>query len=138
MLNELEQLTSAVAAYTLSPPTKEGVGFQVNSNIGCMEENTASADRIHTTILSLTQSVTTPIKNTQANQQLQVGDHIYIKNKILHSDRPRVADRAGIITAIAQQPKQQVFFTTYTGVETWRSPLNICHLSKEEKTRLRK
>ena len=69
-----------------------------------------------------------------SKQQLQVGDHNYIKNKISHSDRPRVVDRAGIITAIAQQLKQQVFFTTYTGVETWLSPLNICHLSKEEKT----
>ena len=49
-----------------------------------------------------------------------------------------MADRAGIITAIAQQPKQQVFFSTYTGVETWCSPLNIRHLSKEEKTRLQK
>ena len=48
-----------------------------------------------------------------------------------------MADRAGIITAIAQQPKQQVFFTTYTGVETWHSPLNLRRLSKEEKTRLR-
>ena len=48
-----------------------------------------------------------------------------------------MADRAGIITAIAQQPKQQVFITTYTGVETWRSRLNLCHLSKEEKTHLR-
>ena len=28
-----------------------------------------------------TQSTTTPVKNTQT-QQLQVGDHIYIKNKI--------------------------------------------------------
>ena len=85
----------------------------------------------------LTQSNTTPVKNTQVKQQLQVGDRIYIKNKISHSDRPSVADRAGIITAIAQQRKQQVFFTTYTGVETWRSPLNLHHLSIEEKTHLR-
>ena len=138
LLNELEQLTSAVAAYTLSPTTKKCVDFQVDSNIGRTEEDTASVDRTHITIPSLTQSITTPLKNTQAKQQLQVGDHIYIKNKMSYSDQPRAADRAGIITAIAQQPKQQVFFTTYTGVETWRSPLNICHLSKEEKTQLRK
>ena len=137
LLNELVQLTSAVAAYTLSPPTNKCVDSQVDSNTGCMEENTASMDQIHAIKPPLTQSNTTPVKNTQAKQQLQVGDHIYIKNKISHSDRPSVADRAGIITAIAQQLKQQVFFTTYTGVETWRSPLNIRHLSKEEKTRLR-
>ena len=66
-----------------------------------------------------------------------MGDHIYIKNKISHSDRPSTADRPGIITDIAQQPQQQVFFTTYSGVETWRSPLNLRHLSTEEKIRLR-
>ena len=86
LLNKLEQLTSTVAAYTLSPPTKKCVGFQVDSNIGRTEESTASADQIHTTIPSLTQSITTPVKNTQAKQQLQVGDHIYIINKISHSD----------------------------------------------------
>ena len=137
LLNELVQLTSAVAAYTLSPPTNKCVGFQVDSNTGRTEENTASADQIHAIKPSLTQSNTTPVKNTQAKQQLQVGDNINIKNKISHSDRPSAVDRAGIITAIAQQPKQQVFFTTYTGVETWRSPLNLRQLSKEEKTRLR-
>ena len=86
LLNELVQLTCAVAAYTLSPPTKKCAGLQVDSKIGRTEENTASADQIHATILPLTQSVTTPVKNTQAKQQLQVGDHIYIKNKISHSN----------------------------------------------------
>ena len=138
LLNEWVQLTSAVAAYTLSPPTNKCVDSQVDYNTGRTEENTASTDQIHAIKPPLTQSNTTPVKNTQAKQQLQVGDHIYIKNKISHSDRPSVADRAGIITAKAQQPKQQVFFTTYTGVETWCSPLNIPCLSKEEKTRLRK
>ena len=138
MLNELVQLTSAVAAYTLSPPTNKCVDSQVDSNIGCTEEDTASTDHKITPRLPLTQSNTTPVKNTQAKQQLQVADHIYIKNKISHSDQPSVADRAGIITDIAQQPKQQVFFTTYSGVETWRSLLNLRRLSTEEKIRLRK
>ena len=82
-----------------------------------------------------TQSTTTPVKNTQT-QQLQVGDHIYIKNKISHSDRPNGNDRAGVVTGIAHYPKQQVFLSTYSGVETWRSPLNLRKLSLEEKTRL--
>ena len=138
LLNELVQLSSAVAAYTLSPPTYKCVDSQVDSISGHTEENTALTDQIHAIKPPLTQSNTTPVKNNQAKQQLQVGDHIYIKNKISHSDQPSVADRAGIITATAQQPKQQVFFTTYTGVETWHSPLNIRRLSKEEKTRLRK
>ena len=48
-----------------------------------------------------------------------------------------MADRAGIVTDIAQQPQQQVFFTTYSGVETWCSPLNLCRLSTGEKICLR-
>ena len=50
------------------------------------------------------QSTTTPVKNTQTQQQLQVGDHIYIKNKISHSDRPNLADSAGVVTDIAHYP----------------------------------
>ena len=137
LLSELVQLTSAVAEYTLSPPTKKCVGSQIDSTIGRTEDNSTTADQLHTLIPSPTWSITTPAKNVQTKPQLQVGDHIYIKNKISHSDRPSVGDRAGIITAIARQLKQQVFFTTYTGIETWRSPLNIRHLSKEEKTQLR-
>ena len=137
LLNELVQLTSAVAAYTLSPPTNKCTDSQDDSNIGRMEEDTASTDQKLTLRPPLTQSNTTPVKNTQAKQQLQVGDHIYIKNKISHSDQPSTADWASIITDIAQQPKQQVFFTTYSGVETWRSPLYLRHLSTEEKIRLR-
>ena len=67
-----------------------------------------------------------------------MGDHIYIKNKITHSDQPNAADRASVITDIAHHPKQQVFLTTYSGVETWRSLLNLCQLSTEAKIRLRK
>ena len=84
------------------------------------------------------QSTTTPVKKTQTQQQLQVGDHIYIKNKISHSDRPNTTDRAGVVTDIAHYPKQQVFLATYSGVETWRSSLNLRQLSAEEKIRLRK
>ena len=138
VLNELVQLTSTVAAYTLSPQTNECVDYQVDSNIGCTEEETASTDHKIIPRPSRTQSNTTPVNNTQAKQQLQVGDHIYIKNKISCSDRPSTADRASIITDIAHQPKQQVFFTTYSRVETWHSPLNLCRLSTEEKIRLRK
>ena len=101
LLNDLAQLTSSLAAYTLSPPTKKCVGSQVDTNIGRMEDNATSVDQFHPTIPSPTRSITMPVKNTQTKIQLQVGDHIYIKNKISHSVRPSVADRAGIITAIA-------------------------------------
>ena len=49
-----------------------------------------------------------------------------------------MTDRAGVVTNIAHYPKQQVFLTTYSGVETWHSPLNLRRLSAEEKIRLRK
>ena len=133
LVNELVQLTSATPDHTPSVPTGHSVGLQATANIGYKEEETTSTtpQPLHT------QSTATPVKNTQT-QQLQVGDHIYIKNKISHSDRPNVNDRASVVTGIAHYPKQQVFLTTYSGVETWRSPLNIHRLSLEEKTRLRK
>ena len=125
LVNELVQLTAVVPDYTPS--------LQATSNIKYTEEDTASTtpQPLHT------QSITTPDKNTQT-QQLQVGDQIYIKNKVSHSDRPNATDRAGVVTNIAHYPKQQVFLTTYSGVETWRSPLNLRRLSAEEKIRLRK
>ena len=133
LLHELAQLTSAVEAYTLSPPTKGCADSQGDPKNGCTESNITSLDTMH-----ISRGISTPDRcaSTKPHSSLQVGDHIYIKNKILHSNRPSVADRAGVITAIAQQPKQQVFLTTYTGVETWRSPLNIRHLTKEERARL--
>ena len=134
LVNELVQLTSIVPDYTPSLPTRNCVDSQVTSNIRYMEEDTTSMAPQPLR----TQSTTTPVKNTQTQQQLQVGDHIYIKNKISHSDRPNAADRAGVVTDIAHYPKQQVFLTTYSGVETWRSPLNLRQLSAEEKIRLRK
>ena len=133
LVNELVQLTAVVPDYTPSLPTGYRVGAQATSIIEYTEEDTAS-----TTPQPLrTQSITTPDKNTQT-QQLQVGDHIYIKNKVSHSDRPNATDRAGVITNIAHYPKQQVFLTTYSGVETWHSPLNLRRSSAEEKIHLRK
>ena len=133
LVNELVQLTAVVPDYTPSLPTGYSVGAQATSNIEYTEEDTAS-----TTPQPLrTQTITTPDKNTQT-QQLQVGDHIYIKNKVSHLDRPNATDRAGVVTNIAHYPKQQVFLTTYSGVEMWCSPLNLRRLSAEEKIHLRK
>ena len=81
LVNEWVQLTSAVPDHTPSVPTGYSVGSQATANIGYKEEDTASTmpQPLHT------QSITTPDKNTPT-QQLQVGDHIYIKNKISHSE----------------------------------------------------
>ena len=113
LVNELAQLTSAVPEHTPSVPTGHSAGAQATASIGYKEEDTSptTPQPLHT------QSTTTPIKSMQT-QHLQVGDHIYIKNKISHSDRPNVSDRAGVVTGIAHHPKQQVFLTTYSGVET--------------------
>ena len=87
LLHDLAQLTSAVAAYTLSPPSKTCVGSQVDSNIGHTEDKVTSVEQAHT-MIPTTQSITMPDRSTQTKPQtsLQVGDHIYIKNKISHSD----------------------------------------------------
>ena len=133
LLHELAQLTSDVGAYTLSPSTEKRMVPKVDPKIGHTESVTTSLDATH-----ISQGVNTPDRcaSTKPYPSLQVGDHIYIKNKIAYSNRPSVADWAGVITAITHQPKQQVFFTTYTGVETWRSPLNIRRLTQEEKARI--
>ena len=122
LLHELAQLTSDVGAYTLSSSTEKRMVPKVDPKIGHMESVTTSLDAAH-----ISRGVNTPDRcaSTKTYPSLQVGDHIYIKNKIAYSNRPSVVDRAGVVTAIEHQPKQQVFFTTYTGVETWQSPLNI-------------
>ena len=81
LVNKLVQLTSAVPDHTPSVPTGYSVGPQATASIGYKEEDTAST----TPHPPHTQSTTTPVKNTQT-QQLQVDDHICIKNKISHSD----------------------------------------------------
>ena len=62
-------------------PNGYSVGSQATASIGYKKEDT--------TLMApqplRTQSTTTPAKSTQS-QQLQVGDHIYIKNNISHSD----------------------------------------------------
>ena len=117
-----------------SLPTGHSAGSQATANIEHTEEDatptTPQPSRVQSTSY-------TPVNHNTSTQQLQVGDHIYIKNKISHSDRPNARDSAGIVTGIAHHPKKQVFLTTYLGVETWRSPLNLRRLSLDEKARLR-
>ena len=130
LLHELAQLTSAVGAYTLSPPAEKCVDPQVDPKIGHTKSDIPTLETTH-----ISQGVNTPDRcvSTKPHSSIQVGDHIYIKNKIAYSSQPSAADRAGIVTAVAHQPKQQVFFMTYTGVEMWRSPLNIRQQTKEER-----
>ena len=133
LLHELTQLTSVIGAYTLSPQSEKCADSQVDSKNGHTKSETPTLESTH-----IARGADTPDRcvSTKSHPALQVGDHIYIKNKIAYSSRPSISDRAGVITAIAHQPKQQVFFTTYTGVEMWRSPLNVRHLTKEERVRI--
>ena len=135
LVNELVQLTNAAPDHTPSLPTGYSAGSQATANIKHMGEDTTPMTPQPPRVQSTS---ATPVNHNTPTQQLQVGDHIYIKNKISHSDRPNAKDRAGVVTGIAHHPKQQVFVTTYSGVETWRSPLNLRQLSSDEKTRLRK
>ena len=132
LVNELVQLTSADSDHNPSLSTGHSVVSQATDNNGHVEEATATTPQP-----SRVQSTTyTPVNHNTTTQQLQVGDHIYIKNKISHSDRPNAKDRAGVVTGISHNPKKQVFLTTYSGVETWRSPLNLQRLTVDEKNRL--
>ena len=135
LVNELVQLTNAVPNHTPSLPTGHSTGSQAIANI---EHTGEDATSMTPQPLQAQSTSATPLKYNTPTQQLQVGDHIYIKNKISHSDRPNVSDRAGVVTSVAHYPKQQVFLTTYSGVETWRSPLNLRRLSSDKKTQLRK
>ena len=134
-MNELVQLTNGDPAHTPSLPTGHSAGSRATANIEHTEEDTTPTTPQPPWVQSTSD---TPVKHNTPTQQLQVGDHIYIKNKISHSDRPDARDRAGVVTGIAHHPKKQVFLTTYSGVETWRSPLNLQRLSSDEKTQLRK
>ena len=131
LVNELVQLTSAAPDHTPSLPTGHSAGSQATANTKHTGEDatptTPQPPRVQSTSV-------TPVNQNTPTQQLQVGDHIYIKNKISHSDQPNAKDRAGVVTGIAHHPKQQVFLTTYSGVETWRSPLNLRRLSSDKKT----
>ena len=128
LVNELVQLTNADPDHTPSLPTGYSAGSQATANIEHTEEDATPT----TPQPPLVQSTSaTPVNHNTPTQQLQVGDHIYIKNKISHSDQPNAKDRAGVVTGI-------VFLMTYSGVETWRSPLNLRRLSLDEKTRLRR
>ena len=133
-MNELVQLTNADPDHTPSLTTGHRVGSLATAKIEHTEEDatptTPQPSRIQSTSY-------TSVNHNTLTEQLQVGEHIYIKNKISHSDRPNARDRAGIVTGIAHHPKKQVLVTTYSGVKTWRSPLNLRRLTLDEKARLR-
>ena len=134
LVNELVQLTNADPDHTPALSMEHRVGSLATANIKHTEEDatpiTPQPSRVQT-------APYTSVNYNTSMEQLRVGEHIYIKNKISHSNRPNARDRARIVTGIAHHPKKQVFVMTYSGVETWRSPLNLRRLTLDEKARLR-
>ena len=73
-----------------------------------------------------------------AHTNFQVGDHVYITNNITHVRilrRSTPADRAAVIQNISNSGR--IYFTTYSGVRTWRSRDHVRHLSPSEQIRIR-
>ena len=134
LVNELVQLTNADPDHTPALSTEHRVGSLATANIKHTEEDATPITPQPSRVQSASY---TSVNYNTSTEQLRVGEHIYIKNKISHSDRPNARDRARIVTGIAHHPKKQVFVTTYLGVEMWRSPLNLQWLTVDEKARLR-
>ena len=134
LVNELVQLTNVDPDHTPAFSTEHRVGSPATANIKHTEEDATPITPQPSQVQSASY---TSVNYNTSTEQLRVGEHIYIKNKISHSDRPNARDRDGIVTGIAHHPKKQVFVTTYSGVETWRSPLNVRRLTVDEKARLR-
>ena len=83
LVNELVQLTNTAPDHTPSLPTGHSTGSQATANTKHMGEDMTPTmpqpPRVQSTSA-------TPVNHNTPTQQLQVGDHIYIKNKISHSD----------------------------------------------------
>ena len=122
LVNELVQLTKADPDHNPALSTEHRAGTLATANIKHTEEDTTPVTPQPSRVPSAPHS---PVNYNTSMEQLRVGEHIYIKNKISHSDRPNARDRARIVTGLAHHPKKQVFVTTYSGVEMWRSPLNL-------------
>ena len=83
LVNELAQLTNADPDHTPSLPTGHSAGSQATANIEHTEEDATTTTPQPSRVQSTSY---TPVNHNTSTQQLQVGDHIYIKNKISHSD----------------------------------------------------
>ena len=134
LVNELVQLTNADPDHNPALSTEHRAGSPGTANIKHTEEDATPVTPQPSLVPSASYS---SVNYNTSTEQLRVGEHIYIKNKISHSDRPNARDRAGIVTGLAHHPKKQVFVTTYWGVEMWQSPLNLRRLTVDEKARLR-
>lgn len=89
-------------------------------------------------ISSTGEQATPPRSRTQETHTtaFRAGEHIYVKNKISHamSTDNTPLHRASVVTNIQQH---KVYTTAYSGVEIWRSPYNLQHLTEKEKQQLK-
>ena len=97
LVNELVQLTNADPDHTPALSTEHCVGSLATANIKHMEEDATPITPQPSQVQSASY---TSVNYNTSTEQLRVGEHIYIKNKISHSDQPNARDRAGIVTGI--------------------------------------
>lgn len=67
----------------------------------------------------------------------EIGEHVYIKNKIRHvpsSRRINRKDRASVVDRIINE---KVYITTYNGSSTWRHHKNLNSLTLSEQKNIR-
>lgn len=66
----------------------------------------------------------------------EVGQHVYIDNRIRHvplTRRTTPADRAAVVARVTVD---RIYIQTYNGYETWRHPGNLRHLTDRERANI--
>ena len=70
----------------------------------------------------------------------QPGDYVYIDNQLgathVNGRTATEADRAAVVTRV-DQVTERIYFRTFNGYDTWRSPNNLHHISPESAERIR-
>ena len=99
LVNELVQLTNADPDHTPALSTEHRVGSLATANIKHTEEDATPITPQPSRVQSASY---TSVNYNTSTEQLRVGEHIYIKNKISHSDRP---DRIPSTTPGAEPPR---------------------------------
>lgn len=64
--------------------------------------------------------------------RFQVGDRVFIQNRIRHVPRERNANPGDRAAIVQRASRHRVDITTYNGLSTWRRPENLRYLRAEE------
>ena len=104
LVNELVQLTNTDPDHNPALSTEHRVGSLATASINHTEEDATPVTPQPSRVPSASYS---SVNYNTSTGQLRVGEHIYIKNKISHSDRPNARDRARIVIGLAHHPKNK-------------------------------